>query len=119
MTKQIEVNILGRDFTISCPENEEENLQKSISYLKHKVDEIQQSGTVIGVDKTIIKAALDITHEFLNQGDNKTLHTLDYQNKITNFNLLIRTLPILQIRERSFLSISTIMLCSLLSFSFC
>ncbi len=77
MTKQIEVNILGRDFTISCPENEEENLQKSISYLKHKVDEIQQSGTVIGVDK------------FLNQGDNKTLHTLDYQNKITNFNLLI------------------------------
>ena len=41
------------------------------------------------VDKTIIKAALDITHEFLNQGDNKALHTLDYQNKITNFNLLI------------------------------
>ena len=31
MTKQIEVNILGRDFTISCPENEEENLQKSES----------------------------------------------------------------------------------------
>ena len=89
MTKQIEVNILGRDFTISCPENEEENLQKSISYLKHKVDEIQQSGLVIGVDKTIIKAALDITHEFLNKGDNKDLHTLDYQNKITNFNLLI------------------------------
>ena len=28
MTKQIEVNILGRDFTISCPENEEENLKK-------------------------------------------------------------------------------------------
>ena len=81
MTKQIEVKILGRDFTISCPENEEENLQKSISYLKHKVDEIQQSGSTIGVDKTIIKAALDITHEFLNQGDNKDLHTLDYQNK--------------------------------------
>ena len=89
MTKQIEVNILGRDFTISCPESEEENLQKSISYLKHKVEEIQQSGTVIGVDKIIIKAALDITHEFLNRGDNTELHTLDYVNKITNFNLLI------------------------------
>jgi len=57
--------------------------------LKHKVDEIQQTGSVIGVDKTIIKAALDITHEFLNKGDSKDLHTLDYQNKITNFNLLI------------------------------
>ena len=40
MTKRVEVNILGRDFTISCPESEEENLQKSISYLKHKVEEI-------------------------------------------------------------------------------
>jgi len=89
MTKRVEVNILGRDFTISCPENEEENLQKSIGYLKHKVEEIQQSGTVIGVDKIIIKAALDITHEFLNRGDNTELHTLDYVNKITNFNLLI------------------------------
>jgi len=89
MTKQIEVNILGRDFTISCPESEEENLQKSISYLKHKVEEIQKSGTVTGVDKTIIKAALDITHEFLNRGDDTDLHTLDYTNKITNFNLLI------------------------------
>jgi cell division protein ZapA len=89
MTKRVEVNILGRDFTISCPESEEENLQKSISYLKHKVEEIQKSGTVIGVDKTIIKAALDITHEFLNRGDDTDLHTLDYANKITNFNLLI------------------------------
>ena len=58
MTKQIEVNILGRDFTVSCPESEEENLQKSISYLKHKVDEIQQSGSTIGVDKTIIKSRI-------------------------------------------------------------
>ena len=82
MPKQIEVNILGRDFNISCPDNEEENLQKSISYLKHKVEEIQESGSVIGVDKTIIRAALEITHEFLNQGDNKDVHTLDYKNKI-------------------------------------
>ena len=43
MANHIEVKILGRDFSIACPENEEENLQKSISYLKHKVDEIQQS----------------------------------------------------------------------------
>ena len=89
MPKQIEVSILGRDFSISWPDNEEENLQKSISYLKQKVEEIQEAGLVIGVDKTIIRAALEINHEFLNQGDNKDIHTLDYKNKITNFNLLI------------------------------
>ena len=79
MTKQIEAKILGRDFSVGCPEDEEESLLKSINYLNHKIEEVQKTGNVIGVDKTIIKAALDITHEFLNQGDNTDLHTRDYQ----------------------------------------
>ena len=59
-------------FTIACPEEEEANLTKSINYLAHKIEEIQKSGNVIGVDKTIIMAALNITHEFLNQCNFKT-----------------------------------------------
>ena len=29
--KQVEIKLLGRDFTIACPEEEEANLQKSIN----------------------------------------------------------------------------------------
>ena len=92
MAKQIEVKILGRDFSIACPENEEENLTKSINYLNHKIEEIQESGSVIGVDKTIIMAALNITHEYLNQNSNADVHTLSYKSKINDFNQLLDTI---------------------------
>ena len=63
MANQLEVKILGRDFSIACPENEEENLKKSINYLNHKIEEIQETGSVIGVDKTIIMACLLYTSD--------------------------------------------------------
>ena len=71
--------------------NEEDSLMKSINYLNHKIEEIQSSGSVIGVDKTIIMAALNITHEYLNKNHNADadVHTLGYKNKLTDFNRLL------------------------------
>ena len=82
--KQLDIKLLGRDFSISCPEEEEANLLKSVNYLSHKIEEIQKTGNVIGVDKTIIMAALNITHEFLNQEGGSNIHTMDYKNKLSN-----------------------------------
>jgi cell division protein ZapA len=89
MTKQVDVKILGRDFQIACPDNEEESLVKSIQYLSHKIEEIQKQGNIVGVDKTIIMAALNITHEFLNQNSSSDAHLLSYKNKITDFNKVL------------------------------
>ena len=89
MTKQVDVKILGRDFQIACPDNEEESLVKSIEYLNHKIEEIQKQGNIVGVDKTIIMAALNITHEFLNQNSSSDAHMLSYKNKITDFNKVL------------------------------
>ena len=89
MTKQVDVKVLGRDFQIACPDNEEESLVKSIEYLNHKIEEIQKQGNIVGVDKTIIMAALNITHEFLNQNSSSDAHLLSYKNKITDFNKVL------------------------------
>ena len=89
MTKQVDVKILGRDFQIACPDNEEESLVKSIEYLNHKIEEIQKQGNIVGVDKIIIMAALNITHEFLNQNSSSDAHLLSYKNKITDFNKVL------------------------------
>ena len=89
MVKQVEVKILGRDFSISCPEEEEANLIKSINYLTHKIEEIQKNGNIIGVDKTIIMAALNITHELLNQEGGATIHMMEYKNKLSSLSSLI------------------------------
>ena len=87
--KQVEIKLLCRDFTVACPEEEEANLQKSINYLANKIDEVQKSGNIIGVDKTIIMAALNITHEFLNHDVTSSVHIVDYKKKITNLNTLV------------------------------
>jgi len=88
--KQVEIKLLGRDFTIACPEEEEANLQKSINYLANKIDEVQKSGNIIGVDKTIIMAALNITHEFLNHDDvTSSVHIVDYKKKISNLTSIV------------------------------
>jgi hypothetical protein len=34
-------------------------------------------------------AALNITHEYLNQNSNADVHTLSYKNKINDFNKLL------------------------------
>ncbi len=89
MVKQVDVKILGRDFQIACPEDEEEGLMKSIEYLNHKIEDIQRQGNIVGVDKTIIMAALNITHEFLNQNANSDVHLHTYKNKINDFNKVL------------------------------
>ena len=87
--KQVEIQLLGRDFKIACPEEEEANLQKSINYLANKIDEVQKSGNIIGVDKTIIMAALNITHEFLNHDGTSSVHIVDYKKKISNLTSIV------------------------------
>ena len=57
--------------------------------MAHKIEEIQMTGHVISVDKTIIMAALNITHEFLNQEGGSNIHTMDYKNKLSNLGSLI------------------------------
>ena len=57
---------MGRDFSIACSPQERENLIKASSYLDEKMQEIQKSGRVIGVERCAIMAALNITNDLLN-----------------------------------------------------
>ncbi|MCX7627123.1 MAG: cell division protein ZapA [Methylophilaceae bacterium] len=63
--KGIDVSIMGREFRVACPEDEQEELLEAVSYLDRKMREIRDSGKVIGVERIAIMAALNITHELL------------------------------------------------------
>ena len=64
--KGIDVAIMGREFRVSCRQEEEEGLLEAVSYLDRKMREIRDSGKVIGVERIAIMAALNISHELLN-----------------------------------------------------
>ena len=63
--KGLDVNIMGREFRVSCTEEERRDLLKAIDYLNTKMREIRDTGKVIGVERIAIMAALNIAHEYL------------------------------------------------------
>ncbi|MFN7086007.1 MAG: cell division protein ZapA [Burkholderiales bacterium] len=63
--KGLQINIMGREFRVACPEEEQKSLLEAVDYLNRKMLEIKNHGKVIGLERIAIMAALNITHEFL------------------------------------------------------
>ena len=65
-SKPIDIEILGREFTVSCTDEERQGLLDAVGYLDSKMREIRDAGKIVGVERIAIMAALNITHELLN-----------------------------------------------------
>jgi cell division protein ZapA len=65
MSRSLDVNIMGREFRVACPEGEEQALLDAVSYLDRKMNDIRETGKIVGVERIAIMAALNITNELL------------------------------------------------------
>lgn len=63
--KNVDVSIMGRDFRIACPEEEEQGLLEAVDFLDGRMCEIRDAGKLVGVERIAIMAALNITNELL------------------------------------------------------
>lgn len=67
--KTLSLSILERDYRINCPVGAEEKLRAAARMLDEKMNEIKQasssSGTVPGLDRIAVIAALNIAHQLL------------------------------------------------------
>lgn len=61
----VTINILDKEFRIACPEEEREALLTSARYLNGKMQEVRESGKVVGIDRISVMASLNIVHELL------------------------------------------------------
>lgn len=67
MAKQpIDIEIMGRAFTVTCTDEERDSLLQAVGYLDGKMREIRDVGKMVSVERIAIMAALNITHELLN-----------------------------------------------------
>jgi cell division protein ZapA len=80
--KPVDVSILGRDFTVSCTDEERSGLMDAVNYLDSKMHEIRDSGKVVGVERIAIMAALNLSHELLNT-KNGDVDIGDYKRRIS------------------------------------
>lgn len=68
-SNSVTVQILDKEYSIICPQEERNNLVSAARYLDGKMREIRSSGKVIGADRVAVMAALNITHELLHKHD--------------------------------------------------
>jgi len=61
----LNINIIGREFSIVCTGKECEDLQLAAAYLDNKAQDIKAEGKIIDSDRIAIIAALKVTHELL------------------------------------------------------
>lgn len=66
-TVPVTVKILDKEIRVACNEGEQDALIASAQLLDNKMREVRESGKVIGQERVVIMAALNLTHELLQQ----------------------------------------------------
>ena len=65
MNKNVTIKLLGKEFVVGCPAENEAELFASVNHLNSKMEEIRASGKIIGMERIAVMAALNISNEFL------------------------------------------------------
>lgn len=61
----VTITLLDKQYQINCKQDEREELIESARLLNVKLSEIKNSGTVIGLERVAIMAALNLSHELV------------------------------------------------------
>ncbi len=61
----IKVQILGKEYPIACPADEQHELLIAARFLDGKMREIRDTGRIIGSERIAVMAGLNIAHELL------------------------------------------------------
>lgn len=61
----VTIRILDKDFHVTCPADDEQDLLASADFVHRKMREIKDSGKVIGLDRVAVMVALNLANELL------------------------------------------------------
>lgn len=64
-TTTVTVKILDRDYEVSCPHDQVDDLVRAARFLSARMREIRGTGKVVGLDRIAVMAALNFAHDYL------------------------------------------------------
>ena len=59
----VSVQILDKEYLIACPPEEQEDLQRAATLLNQRLRQIREHGKVMGTERPVIMAALNMANE--------------------------------------------------------
>jgi cell division protein ZapA len=87
--KSLQISIMGREFRVACPEDEQAGLLEAVDYLNKKMLEIRDAGKIIGLERIAIMAALNIAHEMLSMRVGGAFDMGDLKRRIARMETVI------------------------------
>ena len=66
---QVSVRILDKEYQVSCPLDERQDLINSAELLNSAMRDIRDGGKVVGLDRIAVMAALNLANELLKKRD--------------------------------------------------
>lgn len=73
-TKPVTINILDKEYLISCPEDERDQLYAAAKLLNDKLMELKSTGKVIGTERMAVMTALNLASEMLAYKQEKNVY---------------------------------------------
>jgi len=83
MSSPINVNILGKEYQVACPEEEKDALIASAQMLHKNMEQIRGTGKVVGLDRIAVIAALNLAHELISLQNDGGQDTDEMDKKIS------------------------------------
>ena len=66
------IRLLDKEYTVACPDEEREGLLESARMLDAKMRDIRTRGKIVGNERIVVMAALNLVFELLQQNGGKT-----------------------------------------------
>ena len=79
----ISVNLLGKEYQVSCPAEELDALTSAARFLDKQMNEIRAAGKVVGLDRIAVMAALNIANELLSGNSSRAATDHAVNNQIS------------------------------------
>lgn len=91
--ERLEINLLGRDYTLACPPSEKAKLLEAVQHVDQHMERIKEAGRTSGSERIAVMAAIQIAVELLSmKAPNGPLGDLalgDFKRKIDDMHRLM------------------------------
>jgi len=93
MMERVDISILGRDYSLSCPPEEKQALAAAAQHISQLAGRIQGSGKVSGNERIAVMAAIQVAIELLSvkapDGPLGGLAVGDFKRRIGDMNAML------------------------------
>lgn len=67
----VSIRLLGNEYQIACPPDEEQALRASAEQLDKQMRDIREKSQIIGLERVAVMAALNLSHELMQLKESK------------------------------------------------